>query len=425
MPPCHSGFGSPPRGFFLSDRATRKQSMPNPSAQMVQRTSFQSVLAQLPFHPPASDAVTQPAELPASMILYGGPLPPRAGAFPLNTKISSGDVCRYILIAVVILGLVALGWKVIDVALLAFGGIVFATVLHALAHVFVRRLKWSTRRSIALVLVLMLLCFGGLGWLFGAQLTAQAEELRTQLPAAVATVQQRIEQWSGGRINLSAVQPPADTSKMLGNLAKVAGLTAGVVGHMVVIFFVGLYLAFDPDVYIRGVIRLFPVGRRDEVRAALVAAGDALRKWLIGQLASMTVVGVLTGVGLWFANVPLALALGVLAGLLDFIPVIGPVIAIIPGIILALSVDPRTALWAGVVYVAVQQLENHVIVPLAQRWSVHLPPAVSVLSLVALGLLFGVMGVLFGMPLTVVTLVLVKKLYVEGALEGRSSRRAT
>jgi predicted PurR-regulated permease PerM len=131
----------------------------------------------------------------------------------------------------------------------------------------------------------------------------------------------------------------------------------------------------------------------------------------------MMVVGVLTGVGLAFAKVPLALALGVLAGLLDFIPVIGPVVAIVPGLVLALSVDPRTAAWAAVVYVGVQQLENHVIVPLAQRWSVHLPPAIAVLSLVTLGLLFGIMGVLFGMPLTIVVLILVKKLYVEGALE--------
>jgi len=337
----------------------------------------------------------------------------------LNTKISNGEFSRFILIAAIVVGLVYMGWKLIDVALLGFGGVVFATVLHALASVFIRRFNWSERWSLILVLALLVVLFGGLAWLFGAQLTAQAEELRDQLPKALATVQQRIGEWSGGRIDLNKLQPPADTEKMMGNIAKVAGLTAGFIGHLVVMFFVGLYLAFDPQVYVRTLIRLFPVNRREHVRAALFAAGDALRRWLIGQLASMTVVGVLTGLGLAFANVPLALALGVLAGLLDFIPVIGPVIAIVPGLILALSVDLRTAAWAAVVYIGVQQLENHVIVPLAQRWSVHLPPAIAVLSLVTLALLFGVMGVLFGMPLTVVVLVLVKKLYVEGALEGR------
>ncbi|MEO7599145.1 MAG: AI-2E family transporter [Opitutus sp.] len=342
----------------------------------------------------------------------------------MTTKLTSGSFSRYVLMAVSIAGLVYLGWKLIDVALLAFGGIVFAAVLRALAGLFVSRFKWSERWSLVLVLFLLLLLFGGLAWMFGAQLLAQAEQLRTELPRAVGTVQERIEEWSGGRIKLSGFQPPSDTAKMVANLAKVAGLTAGIVGHAVIIFFVGLYFAFDPYVYVRGVVRLVPVDHREAVRSALTSAGDALRKWLIGQLASMTAVGLLTGIGLGFAHVPLALALGVLAGLLDFIPVVGPILAIAPGLILALSVDPRTAVWAAVVYIGVQQLENHVIVPLAQRWSVQLPPAISILSIVGFGLLFGVMGVLFGMPMTVVAMVLVKKLYVERALEG-GRRRAS
>ena len=358
-----------------------------------------------------------PAEHPASDRLYGR----RFGLtnrLPLNTKLTSGEFARFTLIAVAVVGLVALGCKVIDVALLAFGGIVFATVLRALAHLLADRFRWSQRWSLVAVLVLLAGIFGGLAWVFGAQLAQQTEQLRTELPTAVAKVQQRIEQWSGGRFNLSALQPPSDTAKIVGNFVKVAGITAGVVGHAVVIFFVGLYLAFDPDVYVRSVIRLFPPARRESVKTAMMASGESLRRWLIGQLASMAVVGVLTGIGLGIAGVPLALALGVLAGLLDFVPVIGPVIAIIPGLILALSVDPKTAVWAAAVYIGVQQLENHVIVPLAQRWSVNLPPAITVLSIVALGLLFGVMGVLFAMPLTIVTVMLVKKLYVEGALEG-------
>jgi predicted PurR-regulated permease PerM len=341
----------------------------------------------------------------------------------VNSKLSSGDFARYTLIAVAIVVLFFLGWKVIEVPLIAFGGIVFASVLRALADGVSRYLKLPHKWSLVLVLVLLFLLFGGLAWLFGAQLTDQISQLREQLPTAFAKAQQKIEAWSGGRIKLSSYQLPSETTHVFSNFAKVAGITAGLIGHAVVIFFVGLYLAFDPDVYVRGVVRLFPVRRRPEIKAALTASGDALRKWLIGQLGSMTVVGVLTGVGLAFAGVPLALALGVVAGILDFIPVIGPVVAIIPGLILALSVDMHTAAWAAVVYIAVQQLENHVIVPLAQRWSVNLPPAVSILSILTLGLLFGVLGVLFGMPLTVVLMVLTKRLYVEGALEGK--HRAT
>lgn len=337
----------------------------------------------------------------------------------MNSKISSGDFARYTLIAVAIVGLCILGWKVIEIPLIAFGGIVFASVLRALADGVSHLVKLPHRWSLVVVLALLFILFGALAWIFGAQLTEQINQLRERLPSAFATAQEKIEAWSGGRIKLSSFHPPSETANYVANVAKVAGVTAGLIGHVVVIFFVGLYLAFDPDVYVRGVVRLFPVNRRAEIKSALAASGDALRKWLIGQLGSMTVVGVLTGTGLAIAGVPLALALGLVAGLLDFIPVIGPVVAIIPGMVLALSVDVNTAAWAAVVYIAVQQLENHVIVPLAQRWSVNLPPAVSVLSILTLALLFGVLGVLFGMPLTVVLMVLVKRLYVEGALEGK------
>lgn len=339
----------------------------------------------------------------------------------MTTKISSGDFARYVLIAVAIVGLVFLGWKIIDVFLLAFGGVVFAAVLRALAHLLTRLLKLPERWSLVAVLFLLLVLFGGLVWLFGDQLAQQTEQLETQLPQAFNTVQERVKQWSGGRFTLGMLRTAGDGASIFGNFAKVAGVTAGFIGHAAVMFFVGLYLSFDPNLYVRCVVRLFPPRRRPQIRQALDASGEALRKWLVGQLAAMAVVGVLTGVGLGFAGVPLALALGVLAGLLDFIPVVGPVIAIIPGVLLALSHSPQTAVYAAIVYIAVQQLENHVIVPLTQRWSVSLPPAVALLSLVGMGLLFGLLGVLFAMPLTVVAVVLLKKLYVEGALEKPSA----
>lgn len=316
-----------------------------------------------------------------------------------------------------ITSLALLSWKLIDVALVAFGGIVFAAVLRALAIPLMRYAKVPERWSLFIVLALLLALFGALAWLFGDQLAQQTQELGTQLPQAYEVAEKRISEWSGGKIAVSTLRSAVDGSKVAGVFAKFAGVAAGFVGHAVIMFFVGLYFALDPDVYIRGLTRLFPPRRRDEVKAAFTSSGEALRKWLLGQLVAMTTVGVLTGIGLGFAGVPLALALGVLAGLLDFIPVIGPIVAAIPGLILALSQDFRTAVFAALVYIGMQQIENHIIVPLAQRWSVKLPPALTVLAILSLGLLFGLLGVLFAMPLTVVVFVLVKKLYIEGALE--------
>jgi predicted PurR-regulated permease PerM len=173
-----------------------------------------------------------------------------------------------------------------------------------------------------------------------------------------------------------------------------------------------MYLAVDPAMYRNGFLLLMPPAHRQRVGEALDSAGIALRKWLVGQLGAMVMVGVLTAVGLAIAGVPMAIPLGILSGILDFVPVIGPFAAALPGILLAFAQGPQVAMYAALVYITVQFLEGHLVLPLAQKWAVSLPPALGLLSIVAFGLVFGLMGVLFAMPLTVVAVVLVQKLYV-------------
>jgi predicted PurR-regulated permease PerM len=136
----------------------------------------------------------------------------------------------------------------------------------------------------------------------------------------------------------------------------------------------------------------------------------------LGQGVSMLTVGVLVTAGLWLAGVRMAFLLGVIAGVLEFIPFIGPIMGGIPGVLIALTQDWRTALYAVIVYVIVQQVENHVLIPLIQRKAVEVPPALVILAVVALGLLFGVLGALVATPLMAVIMVWVKMLYVQDVL---------
>jgi predicted PurR-regulated permease PerM len=122
-------------------------------------------------------------------------------------------------------------------------------------------------------------------------------------------------------------------------------------------------------------------------------------------------------------GVPLALSLGVTAAILEFIPVIGPIVAAVPAILLAFSKGPEMAFYVTLIYIAVQQIESNIITPLVQRWAVRLPPVIGLLAIVACGLLFGVLGVVFAMPIAVVVMVLVKKLYVEDTLERNAPAR--
>jgi predicted PurR-regulated permease PerM len=142
-----------------------------------------------------------------------------------------------------------------------------------------------------------------------------------------------------------------------------------------------------------------------------------LRLWLLGQLASMTMIGVLTALGLWAIGVPSAFALGLLAALAAFVPYLGPILSALPALLLALNEGTDTLLFTAALYIAVQQVESYVVTPLIQQRVATLPAAVTVFAIVAAGLLFGAPGVLLAAPLTMVAYVLVKRLYVEEALE--------
>jgi predicted PurR-regulated permease PerM len=348
---------------------------------------------------------TLPRELPACWSNYGINR-------MTNGKLTSGEFARYTVIAVAIIALAAVCWVASEVFVFAFGAVVLAAALRAMAAPLMDRLKMSERWAVITVIALLaVLFFGGL-WAFGAQLAEQFKGLRTQLPDAVARIREWLQSTELGRTAVDSLSAAPDGGQLLGGAAKIAGATMGGLAHALLILFAGIYLALDPAAYVRGVLKLLPQHHRVEVGEALESSGTALRKWLVGQLAVMVVVGLLVGIGLSVVGVPSAVALGLIAGLCEFVPVIGPIVSAIPGLLLAALAGPQAMFYAALIYVAVQQIEGILATPIAQRWSVHVPPALTLLSVLAAGLLFGTLGVIFAMPLTVVVLVLVQKLYV-------------
>jgi predicted PurR-regulated permease PerM len=195
----------------------------------------------------------------------------------------------------------------------------------------------------------------------------------------------------------------------------------GGIAHTLLVIAGGIYLAAQPDLYRKGLLKLVPKPSRGLAGDALDASGKALKLWLLGTFVSMALVGSLTAFGLWLIGVPSWLALGLLAGLFEFIPIIGPIAAAIPGVLLALTVGIDTFLWALALYILIQQMEGNVIQPLVQRYAVDLPPALLLFSVVAGGFLFGIIGIIFAAPLTVVAYVMVKRLYVREALDTETS----
>lgn len=330
-----------------------------------------------------------------------------------------GDYTARVLIVLALAGLAALVWSVFDIIVLVFGGLVLALVLRSAMHLVVRFTPLRGRWALLVGIIGLLVVLGLIGLLIGSRVTAQVGQLTQTLPQAWNRVRTQLGASSTGRGLLQMLNTQSRSAHWLAPLTALATITFGALVDIGVILFTGLYFAIDPALYRRGVVLLMPPGARDQVDHSLQAAGTALSHWLKGVLLSMLSIGVVTGIGLWILGVPLALALGILGGVCEFIPYVGPIIAAVPAVLVAFAISPNKAVEVLGLYVAVHLFEGELLVPLIQRWAVSLPPAVGIVAVVVFGWLFGLPGIIFATPMTVALLSLVDTLYVRTALRPR------
>lgn len=347
-----------------------------------------------------------------------------------------------IFVAVVFLAIFL--WYSVYVLFLIFAGVLVAILLRALADAVSHYSKLSHRWSLGVVLLALVLA-GVIFWLLAApSLTTQAERLSQELPQAWEKFQERIRGTAIGRIvgapfgpstrpstqpstQQTAEQSPAplppqasptggEMGELLARFGTLLSTVVDVAAALVVVLFTGLFLAFDPKMYVRGLIRLVPPRYRPRAGEILGAIGYTLKWWLIGQGITMLVIGTATWIGLTLLGVPLALVLGVIAGLFNFIPNFGPLFSMVPATLLGLTIGPGTALAVIALFIVLQNLEGYLLTPLIQRKAVDLPPAVGIISQILLGILVGAVGLALAWPLAAVVVLAVKMLYVEDTL---------
>lgn len=325
------------------------------------------------------------------------------------------DFVRRVLI---VLGLLALGWvlwRLTDVLLLVFGAVLVAVVLHAFAGLLARYLHVPERWSLAAATLLIVAILAGILVLFGAQMRGQLANVAERLPLALDSLTRDL-----GIGNVSEQLPQAlgmdSGGAIMSRVAGIGGKILGGVADALLVLIAGIYIAASPAIYRRGLVKLFPKGQHERVEGSLAAAGQALKLWLTAQLISMTAVGILTAAAMWLIGLPSPLALGFIAGLADFIPFVGPIIGAIPAVLLSFTVEGNAVLWTILAFVVIQQIEGNIIMPIAEKRMVAIPPALALFAILAGGVLFGTLGLIFGFPLAVVVYVLVKKLYVRETL---------
>ena len=317
--------------------------------------------------------------------------------------------------AIVIVALLV--WRLADVLLLAFGAVLIGVLLHALATPLTQGLRLPRSLALSLAVGGLTAVLGGAIWLFGQQAAVQAVTLGELVPRAWQALEARLATSAFGAYILDDLQRLRHADGLVVQTAsRLVQSSLSAAAATVIMSFCGLYLAFHPATYLRGVLHLIPPQGRERAAQVLSACGEALNRWLLGALASMLLVGVTVGLGLWWAGVPSPLALAVLAGLAQFVPVVGPWAATIPGLIVAAAQGPQTFAWTAAIYLGASQFEANVATPLLLRQMVELPMGLTLFAVLAMGVLLGPLGVVFATPLAVVAYVLVRHLYVEDLL---------
>ncbi|HVS72003.1 MAG TPA: AI-2E family transporter [Phycisphaerae bacterium] len=375
-----------------------------------------------------------------------------------------------------------------DILVLLFAGLLVAVFLSAPSDVLARWAHVPRAYALVIVLTVLVIVVSGGGYFMGFTVYKQTRELTRTLPVALEQFEGDLQNLLPGKALEEAASEPAASAPATGaastpgtgsamasgsaggisaaateaaaeptprqwvaerlielrrsatdflmseSFVKGAGgvagnvvtSTLGVIGNIAVVLAVGLFFAINPGLYRRGVVLMFPVGRRARVGQILSEVGSQLQWWFVGQLCSMASIGVLTFIGLSILRIPMTTTLAILAGLLNFIPNFGPILAAAPAVLVAFAphgaqtdLNPSLAGWTILMYVVIQILEGWVITPFFQQRAVELPPALIVIAQVLFALLLGPVGLVLATPMLAATLVIFRMVYVEDILGDR------
>jgi predicted PurR-regulated permease PerM len=396
------------------------------------------------------------------------PLPPQSPQPPVERRKwrspawRNTDVLRTAALVIGMYMLVRLVWFAHPLLLTAFLGVLFGLAVGSGAD---RLVQLRVPRGVAAGVIV----FGFFGLLvgFGAwvapTLRGQGTELRQRLPEALDRLELWVDRHRGGIIGLmlgglvdeaksdsaaasAPARAPADTAiggrdtlpahlTVTGDTARTPARLRDRVGQqfsgatkylfpflsstlaaftgLLVVVFLSIYIAADPGLYRQGIMHLFPHGARERAGEVLSAMAAVLRKWLVTQLIAMVTIFAITTIVLLILRVRAAFALGVLAGMLEFIPTIGPILSSLPAIAMGFLDSPEKALYVIIAYTGIQFLENHLLIPLLMKGGIDLPPALTIMAQALMALVFGFLGLMCAVPLLAAAMVCVKMLYVE------------
>ncbi|HWC91035.1 MAG TPA: AI-2E family transporter [Pirellulales bacterium] len=311
-------------------------------------------------------------------------------------------------------------WYSVRVLLLIFAGVLLAVFLRGLSLRLKRFVPVPEGVALALVVSSLLIVFCLVIWFMEARVAEQVEELAQYLPKSLKELEGMLRQTRWGQAVLQALKhAPAKLENPQDLMVRATGAftqAADVLVNLVLIMFIGLYGAYEPQSYLRGMIRLVPPKRRNQAADVFDALGATLWDWLMGRLVAMAAVFVLDALGLWALGVPLALTLGLISGLLTFVPNFGPLVAAVPALLVALLQYPMLAVYVCILHFGIMTLEGYFITPLVQQRMMSFPAILVIGSQVIFAALLGPLGLVLATPLAASMMVLIELVYLRDIL---------
>jgi len=299
-----------------------------------------------------------------------------------------------------------------NVLLMILAGSLIATFFHGLADFIERRIKCKRRVAMISGVLLTFMLTGVLFWFMGTRIQQQISELSRTLPGTVAHLRTKLGESDLGRQLLEATgnKPSGD---MLNTARSFFTTSFGVLGDVYIILFLGIFFTTNPSIYKDGLLLMLPPSRQKTGRHILDRISLSLKGWLKGMMVSMVLVSVMISIGLSVVGIPAALVLGLLTGLLEIVPTLGSVLAMIPGTLLGLTVSTNTGIGVAIIYIVSQTITGNIVNPLIQKKMINLPPALTLISQLIMGSVSGALGIIMAVPLLAITVILVDELYIK------------
>ena len=316
-------------------------------------------------------------------------------------------------IAAFVIILIWLLKTLLSVFLLILAGILVAIYFHGCASLLKKYLHWPSKLSVVISVVVNILLLVAFFWFVGARLQDQVAQLSETLPGTIQNAKGKLNESILGSKLVDFLNTSGSSEKTSHVAKQFFSSSFGVVSDLYIVFLLALFFTASPSQYKKGIIYLLPPKSKEKGKDLMEDLRVLLRKWIEGQIIGFLFIAVLSGIGLLILGMPLVLTLALIAGLLNMIPNFGPLIALVPAVLIALMQSITMAVIIICMYTFIQIIQTAVTQPVIQKKMVNIPPALTVFGQVALGMLAGFWGVLLAVPIVVILMTIIRKLYIE------------